>query len=57
METLKKYTYIGNVKSRLIVKGKPFTKWTTNSDCKTIALMVKKTGLAKEDEISIEVWK
>ena len=54
METMDNLTYIGNVKSRLLVKGKPVTKWTTNSKCKTIALMFKKSGLAKENEMTIE---
>ena len=54
METMANYTYIGNVKSRLLKNGKPVTKWCSNSNCKTIAMMFKKAGLATESELSIE---
>lgn len=57
MKTMENYTYIGNVKSRLLKNGQPVSVWCKNSNCKLLALMFKKAGLAKEDELSIEVWK
>ncbi len=57
METLDNYTYIGNVKSRLLMNNKPVTVWCKNSVCRLLAVGFKKAGIAKESELSIEVWK
>ncbi len=57
METLDNYTYIGNVKSRLLKNGEPVTEWCKNSVCKSLADLFVYNKMAKRDELDIEIWR